>query len=403
MIQKLLANPVEKVREGTSIYRYGGLRSLFRSSSRFAKRQLLEPWHVTDERIYADCDGWIPVQSSEMKTVSYAGRFRDSLPRQLADIEGDIITPERAVAEFDDVSVLAGMLVRIDTGYIVPVEVGSNRNRSPNFVNNRSIVDVLCDSVGRNEIEHELGEAFLLTGERGLPFAHWFYETLPKLRWYERYCRITGKNLPLLVPSGLTGWQRDSLALMGYAADSWVEQGAVPTRVGRLAIPPHPYRNRGYGFPGSPNNLRWIRNRMLSNISVGEQSFSSHIYVSRTDANRRRIRNETELVDALAEFGFVKYVLSDLSFTDQIRLFADASVVVGPHGAGLTNVLYSTDIDVVELLTGVGASEHFFVLANELNHSYEFVLCDPVSDDTPPRHVDMVVDPAAVRDVVASL
>lgn len=405
MIRKTVAIPVEKVREGMTTYQHGGLRALFGASSRFIRRQSMEPWHLTGEEIYAECSGSVPVQAMDTKTISYDGRFRESLPRQLADIEGEIVTSERAVAEFEDALVFGpGMIVRIDGGYIIPVEVGSRRQHSPNLVKSVSIADVAHDCIGRSGIERELDAAFLLTGERGLPFAHWFYETLPKLRWYERYRSATERNPLLLVPSGLTGWQRDSLALMGYAADSWVEQGTVPTRVKRLAVPPHPYRNRGFGFPGSPATLRWIRNRMLSNLPASDRSSPSRIYVSRTDADRRRVRNEAELMNTLAELGFVKCVLSDLPFADQMRLFAGAHVIVGPHGAGLTNMLYSTDATIIELLTDEGASEHFFVLANELKHTYEFVLCDPASDDAaPPRHRDMVADPAAVRDAIAGL
>jgi len=379
--------------------------ALFPASLRFVQRQVMKPWHLTGDEIYARCSRQIPVQSPERKIISYDGRFRDSLPQRLADIEGEIRTPERVIAEYEDAYVLgSGMIVRVDRGYIVPMEVGSERRYSPRLASNVSLVEALYDYIDGDRHTNELDGAFLLTGERGLPFAHWFYETLPKLRWYERYCRVIGQEPPLIVPSELTDWQRESLALMGYSADSWVEQGSGPTRVNKLAISPHDYRNRGSRFTGSPATLRWVRNRILSNVSESNRAFPNRVYVSRADADRRRVRNEDELISSLQQLGFVNYTLSDLPFEDQVRLFAGADVVVGTHGAGLTNIIYSTDIDVVDLFTSEGASEHFFVLANELNHSYDFVLCDPADDDhNPPRHKDMFVGPKSVQDVIADL
>lgn len=400
---KVARVPTETISEAAKIYDRGGLPSLSRATGKFVRRQLLKPWHITGDDIYAKSDRTVSVQSSETKTVRYTGRFRDSLPWRLAAIEGEIETPERVVAEYGDACLLGpNGIVRVGNGYVVPVEVGSERRYSPRLAENVSIVDVLRGYAGYDSVDRELDRAFLLTGGRGMPFAHWFYETLPKLRWYERYCSVIGHEPPLVLPSGLTGWQRESLALMGYAADSWIEQREVITRVKRLAVPPHPYRNRGSRFTGSPANLRWIRNRILSNTSESDRSFANRIYISRADASRRRIRNEDELVNALAGEGFVKYVPSELSFEDQVRLFAGAGVIIGPHGAGLTNMIYSTNASVVDMFTNEGANEHFFVLANELDHSYEFVLCEPADDDdSPPRHKDMIADVASVKDVIA--
>jgi capsular polysaccharide biosynthesis protein len=366
---------------------------------------VLKPWHLTGEQIYDACSGRVPVQSPGRKTVSYDGRFRELLPRRLLDVEGEIRTPERVIAEYTDASVLGHeMVVRAGRRYIVPVEVGSERRYSPRLAETIPVSDALRQYVSRGKAGCQLDRAFLLTGKRGLPFAHWFYETLPKLRWYERYCRIIDQRPPLLIPSRLTDWQLTALDLMGYPEGSWTEQDSAPTRVGTLAIPPHPYRNRGSRFTGDPSNIRWIRSRILSNVTESDRSLPTRIYVSRSDAGRRRVHNEEELMQTLEDIGFEGFCLSHLPFEEQVRLFADADIVVGPHGAGLTNIIYGTDVDVVELMTRQGAAEHFFVLANELGHSYEFVLCDPIEDDgIPPRHRDMVADPNRVRKAITDL
>jgi hypothetical protein len=65
------------------------------------------------------------------------------------------------------------------------------------------------------------------------------------------------------------------------------------------------------------------------------------IYISRSNApNRRHLINEDEIFAFLEKEGFEKCELSKLSVNDQIRLFSSTSFVVGPHGAGLGNIIF---------------------------------------------------------------
>ena len=52
------------------------------------------------------------------------------------------------------------------------------------------------------------------------------------------------------------------------------------------------------------------------------------------------MRNEDALLDAMRHRGFEIVVPGALTLTEQIRVFREASVVVGPHGAGLTNIVF---------------------------------------------------------------
>ena len=57
------------------------------------------------------------------------------------------------------------------------------------------------------------------------------------------------------------------------------------------------------------------------------------LYVSRRQAGRRRVRNEAELMEALAQRGFEAVDLDGATLARQQEMFALAEMVVGPHGA----------------------------------------------------------------------
>jgi capsular polysaccharide biosynthesis protein len=81
---------------------------------------------------------------------------------------------------------------------------------------------------------------------------------------------------------------------------------------------------------------------LLEKYGIEESDFSGNdlVYISRSDAKIRKIINETEVFQFLQELGFEKYVLSEMSFKNQIKLFVEARVIIGPHGAAFTNVMF---------------------------------------------------------------
>jgi capsular polysaccharide biosynthesis protein len=68
--------------------------------------------------------------------------------------------------------------------------------------------------------------------------------------------------------------------------------------------------------------------------------FSKRIYISREKANRRRILNEEELNPILKKFGFQRIFAEDLSLFEVAGIMRDATHIVAPHGAGLSNVVF---------------------------------------------------------------
>ena len=67
---------------------------------------------------------------------------------------------------------------------------------------------------------------------------------------------------------------------------------------------------------------------------------NERIYVSRTDAGARPMSNEAELRGPAGRLGIATIVPGLLSVDEQIRRFHAARLVVGPHGAGLGNVVF---------------------------------------------------------------
>lgn len=64
-------------------------------------------------------------------------------------------------------------------------------------------------------------------------------------------------------------------------------------------------------------------------------------YISRSLASARRVINEDEVIATVSEFGFQVAHLEQMPLEEQIALFRDSDVILGPHGAGFANIIFS--------------------------------------------------------------
>ena len=89
--------------------------------------------------------------------------------------------------------------------------------------------------------------------------------------------------------------------------------------------------------------------------------------------------NEEELLPILHQHGFTLIFAENLSLPDQIRLFRNAEAIVSPHGAGLTNMIFSPPgTSVLELFATDTIRTCYWALSHELGHPYRFLMGEPV-------------------------
>jgi hypothetical protein len=199
-------------------------------------------------------------------------------------------------------------------------------------------------------------------------YFHWIADYLTRLQGLEFYQEQTGRKPTLIIDKNPTKWQIESLRLLGYEPENCLPWNGSSLKVDRLVIPS--WRRERRIIP--PSVCRWMRQRMLSNldkVKSQSDSFSSRIYISRTKTTGRQVINEEEVLAALAPLGFVSYTMEKMSFADQVRLFSQAEIVVSPHGAALTNTLFSQNLSVIEFFGSYG-SPSFFLLAKALGFRY---------------------------------
>jgi capsular polysaccharide biosynthesis protein len=96
------------------------------------------------------------------------------------------------------------------------------------------------------------------------------------------------------------------------------------------------------------------------------------------------MRNEGSIVAELQQRGFEIVTPDILSLAEQVRLFRDASLIVGPHGAGMTNIVFCEPGTIVyELLSTHYRNACFCSLAHVCGLRYWADAFDSEGEGTP--------------------
>ncbi|MDB5489499.1 MAG: capsular polysaccharide biosynthesis protein-like protein [Reyranella sp.] len=136
---------------------------------------------------------------------------------------------------------------------------------------------------------------------------------------------------------------------------------------------------------------------IVPELTPPDPSSSGLLYVSRNEAKMRRLLNEEAILPALRDLGFEIIRPGEMPLATQIEKFRKAKVVLAPHGAGLTNILFCRpDVTLIEIFPRGGVHGSMFMrIASQREFDYYFVVGDSVGtvwSENNPNNADVVLD-----------
>lgn len=176
-------------------------------------------------------------------------------------------------------------------------------------------------------------QAELVTGATR-NFYHWFGAWLPGMAW--RLSADAPSALPVLLRDDAPGFQAESLRIA-------FGPGITLVPIGDAVHVQTLYRGRrdtryDAAGPYEPMLARFIDAAQGHAPPGGEAEL---LYISRRDSRMRTMANEAELERRLIELGFSVVTMSGRPLVEQISIVRAARIVVAPHGAGLSLLLFA--------------------------------------------------------------
>ncbi|MBE9012439.1 glycosyltransferase family 61 protein [Pseudanabaenaceae cyanobacterium LEGE 13415] len=201
----------------------------------------------------------------------------------------------------------------------------------------------------------------------GNNYYHWMHDVLSKLFVV---IDLLPEDVTYIVPPQLKDWQYEALEMVGIRREqTLVFEPKEQWQLEKLYFAPLVSSNAGHSLSA----IEWLRDSAYQRFGIDSQeSRTERIFISRSRAVGRTIVNQDEVEALLDRYGFKSYCLEEMSIEQQVSLFSKAEIVIAPHGAGLTNLMFApSGTKVLEIFEPSAGGVCFWSLCHCLNHPYQ--------------------------------
>lgn len=222
-------------------------------------------------------------------------------------------------------------------------------------------------------VRHLPGTVAVLSGLSGHVYYHWLFDVLPRLGILQQHIALADIDY-FVVNSLEKRFQKESLQAMNIPLEKIIASDQLPhIQAQQLVVPSF----AGYLDWVPPATINFLRRTFLSSSDSAEPNpkalTGKRLYISRAQAKYRHVLNEDQVLSLLERFGIESVVLEQLTMAEQIRLFAQAEIIVAPHGSGLSNLAFcSSGTTVIELFSPYYVRTDYWMISEylQLHHYY---------------------------------
>jgi capsular polysaccharide biosynthesis protein len=232
-------------------------------------------------------------------------------------------------------------------------------------------------NLGTNRIQKKIdGKVFcLVQGGSGNNYFHFLFDLITKLRIYQEYFDLNEVDY-FYVP-GTYHWQKKILLLFDIKEERLIDSNKFRhIKANEIIAIDHPWYRKGYVQQEIGYLPEWIIIYLREKFLNLKKKFkaSKKVFIDRSDSqyNHCKLINNQDIIEYLKLKGFESYQVSKLDFFEQIYLFENADIIISPHGAALTNIIFSKpNLQLVELIPNNHDSVKCQRISKILNFNYK--------------------------------
>ena len=193
----------------------------------------------------------------------------------------------------------------------------------------------------------------LSQGGSGNNYFHFIFDIVPRIYISQK---IIKQKIDLYYVSSPKKWQIKIFEILGISKKKLIDSSKFKhIFADRIICIDHPWYNKGY-FQNEVKKIpKWI---ILINREIflkGSKNFKSpkKIFLDRSTSkfNHCKVFNQYQLNKFIRKNNFGNYSPENLSHEKQISLFKNASIILGAHGAALTNIIFcKPNTKVIEII-----------------------------------------------------
>ena len=217
-------------------------------------------------------------------------------------------------------------------------------------------------------------------------YAHWLLDIVPKIKILSLIYNL--KKIDYFYFSKLNRFQKETFKILKLNSikiiDSKLNKHCL---MENLVFCTHPNYFKGTISDAHSNIPKWIiRYLRKTFLTAADKKIEKHkkIYIDRSDSryNHCKIINDSEIKEYLKNQGFQIIRLSKHSFKKQVSIFKSCNYVIGPHGAGLANLIFCKRKTKVLEIKNIGHPNKVYQKISKLNKlKHRFIMLKKIKNN----------------------
>lgn len=213
----------------------------------------------------------------------------------------------------------------------------------------------------------------------GKGYYHFLWDSIPRLGLLKLGGYEPAELDQLIVKKVNFDCRDEILALMGIDPARLVASHASSCfQASELILPSLVNAEGTHAQAGAPYvPARWVCDFLRATFppTGAASDAGAGLFISRRGASKRRVENEDEIAAFLAKRSIRAVSLETLTFQQQVDLFASAAIVVAPHGAGLSNLVFcKSGTRVVEIFPPDEAPPCYWAISAQCGLRYQYFI-----------------------------
>lgn len=263
----------------------------------------------------------------------------------------NITIPEVNLYRFENTQIgSVGRSFLLSDGRIAVERVITARTNNSNYSARHLVMHNNHTGLVRKTKAIKIEKGILISGISETNYYHWIVEILSQLEYVSELFEKYG-DYYLLIPA----WVEKIPSinefftyfnihhplirldhLISYQVDKLLVISSPNFHVPHLSGSPEEHVENSYCRPGSIDYLRGLVVNAYTNLNLKNKP--KRLFLARKKGKRNY--NQDEVKRLLLTYGFAQVFLEDYSFLEQVELFQNAEIIIGPPGAAWANLLF---------------------------------------------------------------
>ena len=223
----------------------------------------------------------------------------------------------------------------------------------------------------------------MIQGASGNNYFHFLFDIITRLKLCKEKYPLD--NIDHFYVPGTYNWQKKILKIFGIENDRLINsQINRHIEADKILAVDHPWYYKGNIHDEVQNlpswAILWLRNKFINMAT--KFNCNDKIFIDRSESQFKhcQFQNNKEIITFLNSKGFTSYKIGQLDFFEQIYLFNNAKIIIGPHGAAFSNIIFcKPKTNIIEILPETHPSKKCVRLSKVLNLNHNRITTPEVT------------------------